>query len=973
MPTLALIRPPAGGATRERLPELTLHFSATCNAKPCELPPLYAEGATLVVEFDGVAASHGDIDATTGRVVAAPDAALSFGTHVVNARAVDRFGHAAALEATITVLEPGRAEEHAVAGTPLSEPKPATPQPKAANKAPTVAMTSPVSGATFPAGANITLAATASDTDGSIAKVEFYRNGSTLIAAVSSPPYQFVWPNVASGSYSVTARAYDNRNATATSTPVTLVVVANVPPAVSIVSPPAGAFVGEGSTIDVTAAAGDADGTVARVEFFDGSESIGVATTAPYSITWVATRAGAHSITARATDDKGGIAVSLPIDVTVGQLPIVVLKAPVACSTVDDTADLLLAADAISAGGTVLRVEFFDGSESAGVANVEPWLVTLAHPVEGVHSITARATDDRGLAKTSRAVIVTVGPANRPPTVSISSPGDGTRVLLGGRVNLAAAASDPDGTVSAVEYRLDGSSGALIGQSSSLPFAAPWTTTDAGTYTIVAVAIDDRGARTTSVPIHVTVDANVPPSVSVTAPVANARFTAPATISLAAFASDSDGSIEKVDFLANAALVGSGGSAPYTANWTGVAAGNYVVTARATDNRGATTTSAPVSVVVASNSPPAITLRSLAGETYFAPATFTLFADASDADGTISRVEFRANGALLGASSAPPYTYVWGGVASGSYAVTATAIDDVGGATTTAPMTVTVGGALDVTIDGGLDGATIADDNVLVRGIVSAPPNSAMAVNGVVTHIDDNGRFQTNDVRLAPGANTITAVMTTQDGQTSSRTIAVNSVGRGPFVVRAAPTEGLNSLTVAFTIENPDDVPFARITLDLDNDGSSNIVITQGQFSNEVVTVSATYPIGTWLAVVKAYDDQERVIYSTTKSIVVLSPAALQAKLKGIYDGMLTRLKAGNVATALTAFTGSARDRYAAVLTALQPTLPSIIDQLGDLTEFTFGIDLAELSVVRATPDGPRRFLLYLLRSEDGIWRFDGM
>jgi hypothetical protein len=88
---------------------------------------------------------------------------------------------------------------------------------------------------------------------------------------------------------------------------------------------------------------------------------------------------------------------------------------------------------------------------------------------------------------------------------------------------------------------------------------------------------------------------------------------------------------------------------------------------------------------------------------------------------------------------------------------------------------------------------------------------------------------------------------------------------------------------------------------------------------------------------------------------------------------MLTRLQAGNVQTALTAFTGSARNRYGAVLTALQPTLPSIIDQLGDLTEFTFGIDLAELSVVRATPDGPRRFLLYLLRSEDGIWRFDGM
>ena len=178
----------------------------------------------------------------------------------------------------------------------------------------------------------------------------------------------------------------------------------------------------------------------------------------------------------------------------------------------------------------------------------------------------------------------------------------------------------------------------------------------------------------------------------------------------------------------------------------------------------------------------------------------------SDPDGTISRVEFRANGTLLGTSTASPYAYVWDHVSSGSYSITATAVDNQGAATTTAPMTVSVGGAVDVNLASGLDGATVADDNVLVRGTVSAPPNSAMTVNGIVTHIDDAGHFQANDVPLAVGANTVTAVVTTQDGQTSSRTITLNSTGRGPFVVHAAPAEGLNSLTVAFTVENPDDV-----------------------------------------------------------------------------------------------------------------------------------------------------------------------
>ena len=88
---------------------------------------------------------------------------------------------------------------------------------------------------------------------------------------------------------------------------------------------------------------------------------------------------------------------------------------------------------------------------------------------------------------------------------------------------------------------------------------------------------------------------------------------------------------------------------------------------------------------------------------------------------------------------------------------------------------------------------------------------------------------------------------------------------------------------------------------------------------------------------------------------------------------MLNRLKVGNVQSALSALTGSARDRYAGVLGQLETALPSIVDQLGELKEFNFGLDIAELSIVRTTADGPRRFLLYLLRSEDGIWRFDGM
>lgn len=85
-----------------------------------------------------------------------------------------------------------------------------------ANTPPTVSLTAPVDGATATAPASITVSATASDNDGTIAKIDFF-NGTTLIGTATSSPYTMVWSNLAAGTYSLTARATDNGGATATS------------------------------------------------------------------------------------------------------------------------------------------------------------------------------------------------------------------------------------------------------------------------------------------------------------------------------------------------------------------------------------------------------------------------------------------------------------------------------------------------------------------------------------------------------------------------------------------------------------------------------------------------------------------------------------------------------------------------------------------------------------------------------------
>jgi hypothetical protein len=91
---------------------------------------------------------------------------------------------------------------------------------------------------------------------------------------------------------------------------------------------------------------------------------------------------------------------------------------------------------------------------------------------------------------------------------------------------------------------------------------------------------------------------NRAPSVSLASPPSGASFTAPAKITLAANAADSDGRVLRVEFFNGATKLGEDTSAPYTNQWNTGAADTYTVTARATDDAGATATSSPVIITV---------------------------------------------------------------------------------------------------------------------------------------------------------------------------------------------------------------------------------------------------------------------------------------------------------------------------------------------------------------------------------------
>lgn len=187
------------------------------------------------------------------------------------------------------------------------------------NPPPTVTLTEPSAISTFAPTDTITFSATASD-DGSIAKVEFFA-GNSLVGTDTTSPYS-VTGNLSAGSYSVTARATDNLGATTTSAAVTITVepAANQSPTVTLVSLVSGVISAPG-TLQLQANAQDPDGSIVKVEFFNGQTSLGVDTSAPYELQLSDLVAGIYSFTAVATDNAGATTTSAAVQVQIATAP----------------------------------------------------------------------------------------------------------------------------------------------------------------------------------------------------------------------------------------------------------------------------------------------------------------------------------------------------------------------------------------------------------------------------------------------------------------------------------------------------------------------------------------------------------------------------------------------------------------------------------------------------------------------------
>lgn len=306
---------------------------------------------------------------------------------------------------------------------------------------------------------------------------------------------------------------------------------------------------------------------------------------------------------------------------------------------------------------------------------------------------------------------------------------------------------------------------------------------------------------------------NPPPTVSITSPANNSTFSAGATITINASASD-NGSVSKVEFYNGTTLLGTDTTSPYSFSWANVSAGTYNITAKATDNQNSAATSTAVTVIVGNAAPTAGITSPANGATFNAPASITIQATATDANGTITKVDFYSGTTLLGTDTSSPYSFNWTNVAAGSYSLTAVATDNGGATGTSAAVNVTVNGsnsAPTVSITAPANNATFtapATINITANASDTAPGtvSSVAFYNGsTLLGTDTSSPYSFSWTAVAAGTYTITAQATDNQGAVgTSSAITVTVNGQGQSIPGTIQSESYSAMS-GVQLENTTD------------------------------------------------------------------------------------------------------------------------------------------------------------------------
>ncbi|HEY3377484.1 MAG TPA: Ig-like domain-containing protein [Armatimonadota bacterium] len=467
------------------------------------------------------------------------------------------------------------------------------------NLPPWADLTGPAYGTLYNAPASITLTADASDQDGTISKVEFYANG-TKIGEDTTAPYSYTWTNVPMGDYNLWVVATDDEGAQSYAYGGSYVTVrrgTNTLPVAQGQSITVGQYETGYGTLTATDADGDpltysvvTNGTLGTAQIIDSSTGA--------FLYYPNGASGSDTFTFVANDGYGN-SNTATVTVTIthyNEAPMVYLTSPEPGSSI--TSPVTLTADAYDYDGTVSKVEFYANGTKLGEDTTAPFSYTWTTVPPGTYWLSATATDNEGAQGWSYDYPVTVTGVNTLP-VAVADTDTTTEDTACTTAVLTNDSGLLDTPLTVTISTAPTHGAAVVNANHTITYtpAADYTGADSYGYQIT----DGNGDTATATVTLTVTPVNDPPTVSLTAPANNATYTAPVDMTLTAIAGDVDGTVAKVEFYQGTTKLGEATSAPYSCAWTNVPVGTYTLTAIATDDTGATTTSAPITVTVQEN------------------------------------------------------------------------------------------------------------------------------------------------------------------------------------------------------------------------------------------------------------------------------------------------------------------------------------------------------------------------------------
>ena len=365
----------------------------------------------------------------------------------------------------------------------------------------------------------------------------------------------------------------------------------NAAPEVTILTPGNGSNFDEGTSIDLEATTTDSDGTVTSVQYYANGALLGEGTGTNFSYTWSNVAAGSYVVTAVATDDQGASTTSSAVQMTVTDPAATSFKLVASEDTYArgggykvmnfSTEDSLFVKRGSSGSERTLAFLKFDLSSipdsiTNAVVTLYPYEVAGAptHSIEETTEAWNASTLNWNNRPKAGALITTWAPAvNTPVLLDLTEQAQAAWLASAQSLELRV------GSISTGDTEW-----AIYGTSES----------DSEVHQPV-IEITTTGGDVAPPP-----PANNPPQISMTQPLDGSTHALGSVIDLAAEATDSDGAIASVDYYANGDMIGAGDGENYAFSWSNDMEGTYQLTAVATDDQGASTTSSAIEVVIES-------------------------------------------------------------------------------------------------------------------------------------------------------------------------------------------------------------------------------------------------------------------------------------------------------------------------------------------------------------------------------------